>query len=257
MLGNRQKQPGTGSGAKHNADNLNITVTPLPILAGLAAGAIHVFTGPDHLAAVAPLSLTRQGRTWLVGLRWGLGHSTGVILVAIAAYFLRDAILNTTAFTWSERLVGLTIIAIGLWGLRRSYKTRIHTHSHTHDGHSHQHTHVHPPANTHEAPKPKPHFHTHTALLVGTLHGLGGGAHVIGVLPTLAMPTKLAAGTYLAAFALGTIIAMITFSSIMDLLASKTTLHGPSAYRALTTTFAIIAIVIGAYWLCAPTIATH
>ena len=31
------------------------------LLAGLTAGLIHVLSGPDHLAAVAPLSLARPG----------------------------------------------------------------------------------------------------------------------------------------------------------------------------------------------------
>ena len=34
------------------------------IFTGLAAGVTHVLSGPDHLAAVAPLSMTRQGRSW-------------------------------------------------------------------------------------------------------------------------------------------------------------------------------------------------
>src|SRR5207248_11148790 len=45
----------------------------LAALSGLAAGAVHVFSGPDHLAAIAPLSLNRSGRGWVSGARWALG----------------------------------------------------------------------------------------------------------------------------------------------------------------------------------------
>ena len=31
-------------------------------LAGLAAGSLHVITGPDHLAAIAPLSLRTKNQ---------------------------------------------------------------------------------------------------------------------------------------------------------------------------------------------------
>lgn len=215
---------------------------------GLAWGALHVFSGPDHLAAVAPLSLSRQGRSWVVGLRWGIGHSTGVILVGILAYFFREAIMTSSLLSWSERLVGLTLIGIGLWGMQKSLKMRVHTHEHTHNGHSHQHVHFHAPATSHELPKPKAHFHTHTALLVGILHGLGGGSHLLGVLPTLAMPTKLDAAAYLLSFGLGTIGAMASFSSVMDLIARKSAFHGLRLYRLVTMTFSVAAIGIGCFW---------
>jgi len=55
-------------------------------LAGILAGLLHVFTGPDHLAALAPLSLQAKRRAWAVGFRWGLGHSSGVLVVAAIAF---------------------------------------------------------------------------------------------------------------------------------------------------------------------------
>ena len=53
-------------------------------LAGLTAGLIHVLSGPDHLAAVAPLANDRS-RAWRTGFLWGLGHSGGVFAVALLA----------------------------------------------------------------------------------------------------------------------------------------------------------------------------
>ena len=51
--------------------------------AGLAAGLLHVFSGPDHLAAVAPLAADERSRPqWRAGLQWGLGHTVGVLLIA-------------------------------------------------------------------------------------------------------------------------------------------------------------------------------
>ena len=40
-------------------------------LTGIVAGIVHVLTGPDHLAAVAPLAVRRPKRAWLPGVRWG------------------------------------------------------------------------------------------------------------------------------------------------------------------------------------------
>ena len=53
------------------------------VVAGLAAGALHVWSGPDHLAAVAPLAVRGRRRSWAVGMRWGIGHSAGVAAVAL------------------------------------------------------------------------------------------------------------------------------------------------------------------------------
>src|SRR5688572_3654911 len=61
------------------------------LLAGLAAGLIHVLSGPDHLAAVAPLAGGR-GRSWRAGFLWGLGHSGGVLAVGLLALGLRGAL---------------------------------------------------------------------------------------------------------------------------------------------------------------------
>lgn len=48
--------------------------------AGFFAGCLHTLSGPDHLVALAPLSI---GRTWtesaLVGALWGFGHDAGQV----------------------------------------------------------------------------------------------------------------------------------------------------------------------------------
>ncbi|VEU40985.1 unnamed protein product [Pseudo-nitzschia multistriata] len=47
-------------------------------------GVVHVLTGPDHLSAIATLSVNAESR-WRAagyGIRWGIGHSIGLVLVA-------------------------------------------------------------------------------------------------------------------------------------------------------------------------------
>ena len=90
--------------------------------AGLAAGLLHVFSGPDHLAAVAPLALSenssrdaRQVRVegWLVGLQWGVGHTAGVLLIATPLLFLKEQLPLDAISVYSERIVGVSLIASG------------------------------------------------------------------------------------------------------------------------------------------------
>ena len=50
---------------------------------GMLFGMLHVVTGPDHLSAIATLSAGMQKRdAFALGIRWGLGHSSGLLLVA-------------------------------------------------------------------------------------------------------------------------------------------------------------------------------
>ena len=53
----------------------------IAILAGLAAGGLHVFAGVDHLAALAPLAVEAPSKAGRTGGFWGLGHGLGVVIV--------------------------------------------------------------------------------------------------------------------------------------------------------------------------------
>jgi len=214
---------------------------------GLIAGLIHVFAGPDHLAALAPLSLQARRRAWAVGLRWGLGHSSGVLGVAAVAFGLRQVVHLEALSSWGERLVGATMIVLGLWGLRSLFRERLHAHEHRHEGHGHVHFHVHKPDEDHRAAAA--HVHTHAAFWVGTLHGLAGTAHLIGVLPSLALPTGRETAGYLAAFALGTIAAMTAFAAVVGWSAPG---RGVRAYRWGLGAASVLCALTGAAWILLP-----
>src|SRR5438132_8271544 len=83
------------------------------IFAGIAAGLIHVLSGPDHLAAIAPLVTKFPRRAWTCGLRWGAGHAAGVVFVGIGSLVLRGVLPVDLISSWSDRLVGVLLIGIG------------------------------------------------------------------------------------------------------------------------------------------------
>jgi sulfite exporter TauE/SafE len=219
----------------------------IPIITGLIAGAVHVVTGPDHLTAVAPLAVRRPRRAWLPGVRWGFGHSAGVGLVGLLSLWLRDLIPVDLLSSWGERFVGVMLFGIGLWALHRAFKKNVHTHEHEHDGDRHVHFHVHQRREDHYARRA--HLHTHAAFGIGTLHGLAGSSHFLGVLPALAFPTRTEAVAYLIAFGLGTICAMAAFSWSMGWLAARFTNRGLKLYRGLMGVCALAAIGVGCFWL--------
>ena len=128
----------------------------LSILAGFAAGAGHVLAGPDHLGAVGPLAARSPQNAWKSGLRWGLGHTAGVLIVGVLFLALREVLPIDLISGWSERLVGVVLIAIGAWGLRTALGRRLHVHEHRHGTEHHAHVHVHDPKTAHRPADAKP-----------------------------------------------------------------------------------------------------
>lgn len=217
------------------------------ILTGFIAGAAHVWTGPDHLAALAPLAADQPAKSWLAGARWGIGHSTGVGLVGILALVFRESLPMGELSGWSERLVGVMLFVIGLWAIIKASRIKIHAHEHEHGADTHIHVHVHAPGHAHG--EDGTHRHDHAAVGIGLLHGLAGSAHFFGVLPVLALPSRLQAGLYLLTFSIGTVASMAAFSWFVGLAAGRSAGRSPQVYRGFINICGCAAMVVGAFWL--------
>src|SRR5918996_5105197 len=159
--------------------------------AGLAAGVLHVFSGPDHLAAVAPFAADRDRAQWRTGLQWGVGHTTGVLLIASLLLIVREQLPLEAISAHSERIVGIALILVGAWGVWKASRSGLKPHGHSHSG---------------------------ASFAMGALHGLAGSSHLFGVLPALAFATRVESSLYLAGFGAGAIVAMSAFSAAMGLL---------------------------------------
>jgi hypothetical protein len=230
----------------------------LAILTGFLTGFIHVVSGPDHLAAVAPLAVRSHRDSWRTGLRWGLGHSTGVALVGVVAFAARGLLPLDRISAVSERLVGIVLLGVGCWALREALRVQVHAHPHVHDGEAHEHLHFHSHTQNHAPaldpvadPLPR-HRHTHAALGIGTLHGLAGSSHLVAILPTLALPDWQQALMYLMSFGLGTVAAMAGFSAGLGWVAGRLRLSPLPAYRVLLGSSAALALGVGGWWIWQP-----
>ena len=93
------------------------SITSFPLLFGLLASLAHVFAGPDHLAAIGPLAINTTRRPWLIGVAWGLGHLTGMLMIGVLFFYLKELIPVEFISANSERFVGLLLIFIGLWSI--------------------------------------------------------------------------------------------------------------------------------------------
>jgi hypothetical protein len=222
-----------------------------PLLAGVFAGIVHVVSGPDHLAAVAPLATDPSRPQWRAGLSWGIGHTSGVLLIGLLLIAFRSLLPLDAISAYSERLVGVALVGLGVWaGLRAR------------DFH-------------HHANRPHSHLSGNSSFgafgvfgggpfrvfgggrfrvfggpfVMGALHGLAGSSHLFGVLPALALPTHSAAVLYLAGFGVGAVAAMTAFAAAVGILAARAGRKGTHAYRAMLYACSFSAFIVGGFWL--------
>ena len=217
----------------------------LTLLTGLFAGSLHVVTGPDHLTALAPLAFDRPKRALRLGFLWGLGHGLGVVGLGSLGLVAREWIDVHSWSAGAEWLVGLVLIALGLWAIRQAKRVVIHSHDHAHDSPStHRHVHAHVNVLNHEADHQQ-RRHTHAVVSVGMLHGAAGSGHVFGVLPALALPSSIAT-LYLGAYLAGAIASMALFGGLRGVTARRL---GSNGLRWLSTGAGVAAIGLGVYWI--------
>jgi len=215
----------------------------LSALTGLIAGSVHVVTGPDHLAALAPLAVHDPDKAAKLGATWGAGHGLAVVALGLIGQGARGFIDIEVLSSWSEFFVGFLLVAMGLWALRAAARLQIHDHPHGHGDDAHVHIHIHTPGTLHNE---RAHMgHSHTAAAVGALHGLAGGGHLFGVLPSLALPPAQAV-LYLIMYLLGAIASMALFGLGIGRVAA---VGGAKTIRMMMYAASVAAIGIGVWWI--------
>lgn len=212
----------------------------ISVLTGVAAGAVHVVGGADHLVAMAPFSLSKPWAAFRHALAWGAGHSTGVVVLALIAIGLKDLAHVEAMSSWAEFLVGVALLVVGALAVRTAFGLELHTHEHRHDGaaeHRHLHLHVRGASNHRR--------HVHASSGLGLLHGLAGASHLLAVIPALALPHHAAVG-YLVAYLLGSIGAMVAVVSVVSFLTLRS---GARLMPFLVGGTGALSIITGAIWL--------
>ncbi len=235
-------------------------------IAGLAGGdavmlilAVAVLLGlrhatdPDHLTAVSTLiAADRDRRTHkagILGLSWGLGHATTLILLGLPIV-LYDEFLPDQILQGAEVAIGVVIIALALRLLIRWRRGYFHAHEHTHNGTAHRHLHSHVAARTTNS-----HAHGHPPLLgrsprqaygIGLIHGIGGSAGV-GILLLAAIDDQVAGVAALILFALFTAVSMAVASTVFGYAITR----GPVVQRfaRLAPGLALVSVLFGAWYI--------
>src|SRR3954462_866420 len=84
----------------------------------------------DHIAAISDISSVQANArdAMRYGLLYVAGHATTVALLGAAAVVFRIALPPATD-RWAERLVGITLLVLGLYVLGTFFRPGTHTHA--------------------------------------------------------------------------------------------------------------------------------
>lgn len=203
--------------------------------AGLLAGGLHALTGPDHLAALAPLCIGRAKlESALIGALWGCGHDAGQVIFGLAFLLLKGRLHIELVRTWASRVVGVTLLAIGAVGLKEAQEVPVSIlaeggASNTYPG---------------EAVGSRKNTQRLRTFATGLVYGLQPDA-LIMILPALALPSRLAGAAYLGMFLLGTVVAMGSYTAFIGSCGNALQKRLPWITRRLAIGSSLIAIAFG------------
>lgn len=198
--------------------------------AGLFAGALHSLTGPDHLAALAPLSMGRStlAAGFLGGL-WGFGHSAGqlffgaiFILLKSRMNFQLDVIEN-----FAGAAVGLTLMAIGYFGYKEAKDFDFDR--------------------MREEGRQKGKILSKFSLATfstGFLHGLSPDA-IFPILPAVTMAARGQAIAFVFFFLLGTVGSMASYTAFIGVGSSALAQKSPDITRKISMGSSFLAVGLG------------
>ncbi|GAQ81299.1 high-affinity nickel-transport family protein [Klebsormidium nitens] len=227
---------------------------------GLVAGCLHTLTGPDHLAALAPMSIgrTRLQSAWM-GALWGCGHDAGQLLFGLLFLLLKERLHMDLLSQWSGVVIGVTLCGIGALGLYESRQLSASIHepppeerpltpayagastSGASEEYRPEETATDAPRGTASSSKP---FGVAT-FITGIFHGFQPDA-LIMILPALALPSKLAGLSFLVTFLLGTILAMGSYTAFIGASCEVLGEQVPGINEKLSQVSSMISIFVGA-----------
>lgn len=171
---------------------------------GTLLGVQHALEA-DHLAAVSTLVSEERSsyRAALLGVSWGLGHTSSLVIVGTALVLLRADLPPGVAELF-EFAVALMMIALGVRSMGLAAQHRAGARVHPHDAGS----------VAQRRPPAKGRTFSRRPLMYGIVHGLAGSGALTALVVTT-LPSTAARLTYLALFGLGSTLGMAGLSGML------------------------------------------
>ncbi|KAF0902438.1 hypothetical protein E2562_016271 [Oryza meyeriana var. granulata] len=209
---------------------------------GFLAGCLHTLSGPDHLAALAPLSIGRSRvESAAVGALWGCGHDAGQVIFGLLFLSLKDRLHIEVIRTWGTRVVGLTLLVIGALGIREATEVPTPCVALENGGDCSTAAAHRGPLDALPTTRKKITFAT---FATGIVHGLQPDALMM-VLPALALPSRIAGAAFLGMFLVGTVVAMGSYTVLIGSCTEALKERVPRITEKLTWAASLVAISMG------------
>lgn len=191
------------------------------LVLGILLGSKHSLD-PDHVVAVSTIVSEYKNplRSFWVGISWGLGHTTTLLIIGIVIIALRLTIPERMALLF-EFAVGVMLVGLGIQVIYSFRKKKVHQHAHGHEEEAHHHFHSHSKSpehvpehhNTHGIGKP---FLRRKSYVIGLVHGLAGSA-ALTLLVLASIESPIAGLAYILLFGLGSVLSMGIMTVIIGL----------------------------------------
>lgn len=187
---------------------------------GLVVGIQHAFE-PDHVTAIgtqiSKSKLTKKSTKQLIqesitkssilGVAWGAGHTTTLVLIGFLVYALAISIQNQI-FSGFEFVVGIMLVFLGITTILNKKIQFKHKHPHQYkDGTIHFEEHNHDDTN---------HKHSHKSYLIGLVHGLAGSGSLV-ILTAITFDNVGLMLGFIVIFGVGSMIGMTFVGSLIGL----------------------------------------
>jgi nickel/cobalt transporter (NicO) family protein len=189
----------------------------LVALYGAGSGALHAVTGPDHVLSLGPAALSEPNRSFQIGLRWGIGHALGTLLLSRPLLLLARVTQLETFASFGDRLSGFALLLMGLWSLRAARRGRADRERDRRD-----------------------------PIVIGSIHGIGGAGSLLLVLPVLVSGSTETTLLFLAAFSAGSTLAMAVLTAMIARIGAKLE---KSVISRVQQGMSGVSIVLGSVWL--------
>ena len=91
------------------------------------AGVLHVVLGPDHLSAIMTMSVFGRSSSFWQGIRWGVGHSIGIGVVAVLVFAIGETLSKRAHASfdyWGSIVSGVFMIFLGLHFMRKLHNMK-------------------------------------------------------------------------------------------------------------------------------------
>ena len=221
------------------------------LVLGLLLGSKHSLD-PDHVVAVSTIVSEYRNplRSFWVGVSWGLGHTTTLLIIGIVIIALRLTIPERMALLF-EFAVGVMLVALGAQVIYSFRKKKVHQHAHGHEDEAHQHFHSHAQSrdhtpehhDTHGIGKP---FLRKKSYLVGTVHGVAGSA-ALTLLVLASIESPIVGLAYILLFGLGSVLSMGIMTVIIGLPFVVSAGRLPNLNRTIQFVVGTLSILFGGF----------